>query len=406
MIDERRKRFKNKIMTLANFFRSYYHNNPEYLFSSPGRIEILGNHTDHNHGKVIVSTIDLSILALVRKTKNHYLTYKTDGYKEMKIDLNDLSVKPDEFNQSIGLIRGILFFIKQNNFHLGGLEIITTTNIFKGAGVSSSASFELLIGKIVSYCYNNDRISKLLLAKIAQKAEIIYFNKKCGLLDQMGISFGGVNYIDFRNCEKPLVKKMKFNLQNYDIILTYCLDSHSQLNKQYNSISEDMKKLASEFKMQYLRDVEENDFYQKKNQLITKYGLNTYLRGEHFFKENHRVDEFLDAIKNNDEKKIISLINESGESSFYNLKNCYINDINENLPQGILFSKRIINDGAVRVHGGGFAGTMIAFVNKNESKEYINQMQEKFGKKNVKRLSLTSSGARFIGKINDILAFR
>ena len=146
-----------------------------------------------------------------------------------------------------------------------------------------------------------------------------------------------------------------------------------------------------------------NDFYQKKNQLITKYGLNTYLRGEHFFKENHRVDEFLDAIKNNDEKKIISLINESGESSFYNLKNCYINDINENLPQGILFSKRIINDGAVRVHGGGFAGTMIAFVNKNESKEYINQMQEKFGKKNVKRLSLTSSGARFIGKINDIL---
>ena len=403
MIDEKRKRFRNKIITLANFFHSYHHNNPEYLFSSPGRVEILGNHTDHNHGKVIVGTIDLSILALVRKTKDHYLIYKTDGYKEMRIDLNDLSVKKSEFNQSIGLIRGILFFIKQNNYLIGGLEIITTTNIFKGAGVSSSAAFELLIGKIVSYCYNNDRISKLLLAKIAQQAEIIYFNKKCGLLDQMGISFGGVNYIDFKDNEKPLVKKINFRLQKYDIILTYCLDSHSQLNKQYNSISEDMKKLANEFNKQYLREVDENDFYRKKNQLITKFGLNTYLRGEHFFKENHRVDEFLNAIKNNDEEELISLINKSGESSFYNLKNCYIDDINENLPQGIILSKKIIKDGAVRVHGGGFAGTMIAFVNKNESKEYINQMQLKFGKKNVKKLSLTPNGARFIGKVNKIL---
>ncbi len=406
MIGEKRKRFKSKIMTLASFFRSYYHNNPEYLFSSPGRIEILGNHTDHNHGKVIVSTIDLCILALVRKTNNHYLIYKTDGYREMKIDLNDLSVKSNEFNKSIGLIRGILFFIKQNNYQLGGLEIITTTNIFKGAGVSSSAAFELLIGKIISYCYNYNRISKLLLAKIAQQAEIVYFNKKCGLLDQMGISFGGINYIDFKNCERPLIKKMNFHLKKYDIILIYCLDSHSQLNKQYNSISEDMKKLSGEFNKLYLRDVDEKSFYRMKNRLITKYGLNTYLRGEHFFKENLRVDEFLNAIKNNNEEKIISLINESGESSFYNLKNCYISDINENLPQGILFSKHIIKDGSVKVHGGGFAGTMIAFVNKNESKEYINQMQLKFGKKNVKKLSLTMYGTRFICKVNEILGER
>lgn len=395
--------FKRKIEKLSIYFTKYYHEKPEYVFSSPGRIEIIGNHTDHNNGKVIVGSINMCILAVVKKTNQNCLIYKTKGFGEMKVDYDDLEVKKSEYGQSIGLIRGVAYYLKKMGYKLGGVEIATVTNIFKGAGISSSAAFELLIGKILSYCYNDDQVSKIDLAKIAQLSEINYFNKSCGLLDQMGISFGGVNYIDFKNVEHPVVKNLKFSLNKYQIVLINTLDSHSKLSKNYNQIKSDMNLVANYFNKKVLRMVPYNEFKQNKSQLIDKFGENVYLRAEHYFEENHRVELAFKAIKNQNEEEFVSLISQSGESSFNKLKNCYVNSIEENLPSGILYSKQINPDGATRVHGGGFAGTMISFVKKSKVHDYVKKMQEKFGIRNVRKICLCSKGTCFVDKIENIV---
>ena len=403
LISDAQRRFINKIKILNEFFKDYFHEDGEDLFSSPGRIELLGNHTDHNHGKVLVGTVDLSILAICKKSEEPYFIYKSQGFQEMKVDINDLEVKPYEYGKSIGLIRGVLFYLKQAGYKLGGVKVITSTNIFKGAGVSSSAAFEILIGKIISYLYNNDTVTHIELARFAQKAEINYFNKPCGLLDQLGISLGGVNYIDFEDVDNPRIEKLNCFFREYDIVLTYCLDSHSSLTSYYAEIKKDMSDVSKFFGKKYLRELTLGDLHENKEKIIEKLGERAYYRGEHFFEENKRVDEALQALKTHDEAKFVELIDDSGNSSFYKLKNCMVHSINENLPQGLILSKRIIKNGGTRVHGGGFAGTMIAFVSKKESESYIKTLRNKFGPRNVVKVRLSKNGTRYIGSVKEII---
>lgn len=395
------KRFMMTIDTLAAYFRSYFHEEAEEVFSSPGRIELLGNHTDHNHGKALVGSVDLSILAVVRKSDHPYFVYKTEGYNEMKIALDDLKFRPEEKGQSIGLIRGVLFYFKERGYRLGGIQVVTTTNIFKGAGVSSSAAFENLIGRILAYCYNDDAVDSFEIAKISQLAETYYFGKACGLLDQMGSSYGGVNYIDFENDAHPYVRNLRFFFRQYDIVLTYCLDSHTTLTRQYLKIQKDMRDLSSYFGKNYLREVDESEYYARREELIARFSEAVYLRGEHFFEENRRVDLALKAIERRDEAAFVRLIDQSGDSSFSKLKNCYVNDLNENLPQGILLSKKINGNGGTRVHGGGFAGTVLSLVRKEESAAFLSEMQRRFGRNNAKKVRLSRYGTRHIGHLNE-----
>lgn len=395
------KRFMMAIDTLATFFRNYFHEEAEEVFSSPGRIELLGNHTDHNCGKALVGSVDLSILAVVGKSDQPYFVYKTDGYNEMKIALDDLKFRPEEQGQSIGLIRGVLFYLKERGYALGGIRVVTTTNIFKGAGVSSSAAFENLIGRIISYCYNDDAVSAFEIAKISQLAETHYFGKACGLLDQMGSSYGGVNYIDFANNEKPFVRNLRFFFRKYDIILTYCLDSHTALTRHYLKIQKDMKDLSSFFGKNYLREVDESEYYARRKELIERFSESVYLRGEHFFEENRRVELALKAIENRDEDSLVRLIDQSGDSSYRKLKNCYVKNVKENLPQGILLSKKINENGGTRVHGGGFAGTVLSLVRKEESGVFLSEMQRRFGKNNAKKVRLSKFGTRHIGHLGE-----
>lgn len=403
MENDRKVQFINRIKKLSDYFFDYYNDRPEDVFSSPGRVELLGNHTDHNLGKVLVGTVDLSIIAVTKKTEDNYFVYKTDGFTEMKVDINDLEAREDEYNQSISLIRGVLYYLKEAGYHLGGVKVCTITNIFKGAGVSSSAAFEVLIGKIISYYYNENQISEIELAKCAQKAEINYFNKPCGLLDQAGISLGGVNFIDFYNKENPYARRLRFSLKKYDVVLTYCLDSHSALTAHYAKIKDDLALLSTHFNVPYLRYVTFKNYLSSKEELIEKYGEDIYLRGEHFFEENLRVDKALDAIYNKDEDAFVKCIEESGNSSFYKLKNCYVENQDENLAKGILFSKSININGGTRVHGGGFAGTMLAFVRKEESQDYINEMKKLFGAKNVRKLVLSKFGTRYVAKLDELI---
>ena len=403
MINEKKARFIHTIKGLKTQFINAFKEEPTDVFSSPGRIELLGNHTDHNHGKVLVSSVNLNILALTRKRDDGKVVYHAKGYRKINININDLSLKDSEYGKSDGLIRGVLFKMKELGYYIGGVEISSKTTIFKGAGVSSSAAFEVLIAKIINYYYNEDKIDEMTIAKIAQFAECVYFNKPCGLLDQCGISLGGVNYIDFKSVEEPIVKTMQFNVKKYDIVLTNCVDSHDKLTHLYSKIKEDMALLSNYFNKEYLRQVRAKEFFEKKEELIDKFGLDVFNRGKHYFEENKRVEQAYKCILNNDEDGFVKCINDSGESSFYQLKNCYVNSIEENLPQGILKSKEYLTSGGVRVHGGGFAGTILAFVNKKETKEYISKMKEMFGEHNVKQIYLAKYGTRHIGKIENIL---
>ena len=393
------EKFEKKINGLKNLFEKIYKTSPTDVFSSPGRIELLGNHTDHNHGKVLVSSINLSILSLVRKRDDGLVVYYAKGYQKIVININDLKIRTNEYGKSNGLIRGVLFKMKELGYKIGGVEIVSKTSIFKGAGVSSSAAFEILITRIMNYYYNENKIDAFTLAQIGQFAESIYFNKPCGLLDQSGISLGGVNYIDFENLDNPKIHSINFFLKDYDIVLTNCVDSHDKLTHLYAKIKEDMHKLASYFNKEYLRQVDEKEFYAKKEELINAFSLDVYLRGKHFFEENHRVEKAYQAIINKDIKTFIKCINDSGESSFHQLKNCYVDNISENLPKGILTSKEIINDGAVRVHGGGFAGTIIAIVHHNESENYVQKMKELFGNYNVRIIKLNPRGTTHVLKL-------
>lgn len=403
MISAKQNKFNTLVYNLNLYFNEYFHHDGDYLFSSPGRIELLGNHTDHNLGKVLVGSIDLSILAIVKKTNNNYIIYKTKGFQEIKIDVNDLSYQENEINKSVNLLKGILFYIKEAGYNIGGIEVTTITNIFKGAGVSSSAAFEMLIVKIMSYCFNEDKITNLEASIIGQKAETNYFSKPCGLLDQMGISYGGINYINFKNAENPYVKHLSYRFKKYDIVLTYCLESHAQLTPYYNKIKDDMREIAKAFGKNYLGEISFNEYKEKSEELIEKFPLSMVDRSDHFFNENYRVDLALQALLDNDEDLFVRLVDLSGDSSFNKLKNCYVESINENLAQGIILSKKINVGGGTKVHGGGFAGTLIAFVRKEKTEEYMKIMREKFQDKNVRKVILSKYGTRFVGNMTDFI---
>lgn len=396
-------KFSNRVKNLTKVFYNYFGFFPTDAFTSPGRIELLGNHTDHNNGMALVSTIDLNILSLGTKSDDNHVTFHSSGFPIMDIDLEDLEKKGDERGESIGIVRGVLYRLKELGYNIGGIKACTTTTIFQGAGVSSSAAFELLIAKMISFFYNDDSIDPIVLAKVCQFAEVEYFEKPCGLLDQIGISIGSINFIDFKSTDQILTRKVYAPFKNYEFVLVQCKDGHSNLTHLYSKIKEDMFKLASYFGKNVLRDVYYKDYFNAKEDLIAKFGEDIYLRGKHYFEENLRVRKGLESLIKKDEKTFIKLLNESGESSFYQLKNCYIKSVEENLPKGILKSKEIINDGAVRVHGGGFAGTILALVNKDEVDNYVTEMKKLFGNKKVKRIVTNRFGTRHISRIEEVL---
>ena len=402
MEEKKVSKFASRVKKLKKIFEEQFVVEPEDAFTSPGRIELLGNHTDHNKGAVLVSSIDLNILSLAKKSDDEWVIIYSQGFPLMKVNVNDLEKREEEFGESIGIVRGVLYKFKELGYNIGGLKVATSTTIFKGAGVSSSAAFEIMVGKLLSYYYNDDKINPIELARIGQFSEIEYFNKPCGLLDQMGIALGSINYIDFKNLEKPYIKTLRSTLKDYDLVLVNCKDSHSSLTHLYKKIKDDMALLANHFSKNVLREVSKKEFFASKDELIEKYGEDVYLRGKHYFEENDRVRKAKDALINKDQKEFLRMINESGESSFYQLKNCYAYSLDENLPQGILKSKEIIKDGAVRVHGGGFAGTLLAITSKEETDNYIKEMRKMFGQKNVRRIATNRFGTRFICKVKDV----
>ena len=391
------KWYKNRKEKLINFFKETYNDEPTSFFSSPGRVEVLGNHTDHNNGLVMVSAIDLDIIAAIKPISENRIYFKSVGFEKNEIDLNDLSIHEDEKDTSTSLIRGVAYKFKEMGYKIGGFMAVSESNIFKGAGLSSSAAFELMIADILNELYNGSKVSRVEMAQFGQFAENVYYGKPSGLLDQMGVSLGGFNFIDFKDNSKPVVENFAFQLKDYRVVLINTGGSHGNLTSYYAAIKQDMKKVAKFFGKDNLREVSEEDFYNNLPQIKRKVGGRAIMKAIHFYEENKRVLTAYNALKDGDVTTFLNMVKESGESSYKLLQNCFVQkDTKQGIALALALSKQILKNGACRVHGGGFKGTIIAYVHVSEQINYIDKMKKMFGERNVVKVGLRQIGTSII----------
>lgn len=388
--------YENRIEEIKKLFFKKENYMPLDLFSSSGRAEILGNHTDHNHGLVMVASISCDVLAAVSPRKDNIVKICSLGYPDVIVDISDLEIKESEYGTSNALTRGVAKAIIDRGYSIKGFTAYTTSDIFKGAGVSSSAAFEVLVCEIFNYYYLNGELSSVDRAVISQYAENVYFNKPCGLLDQSGISIGSLVKLDFETPTKPKVEKLPA-LKGYTLVLTNTGGDHASLTEHYASIRLEMHEVAKCFNKSVLREVPYETFLNSVKDLTKKVSSRAILRALHFYKENERVIKATNKLIKNDAKGFLKEVNESGLSSLNLLQNCYVpGETNQPVVLGIELSRAIIKDGAVRVHGGGFAGSILAFVSNNEVDFYVEKMSEVFGKENVFKANIREIGTTII----------
>ena len=372
-----------RINALEKRFETLEGAKPEHLFSSSGRAEILGNHTDHNHGLVMVAAISCDILAAVSIRSDGIVKIIADDYPPVEVDITDLEIKPEEFGTSNALTRGVAKGIIDRGYKIKGFTAYTTSNIFKGAGVSSSAAFEVLVAEIFNSLYLNGKLTAVDRAVISQYAENVYFNKPCGILDQSGISIGSLVKLDFNEPTKPVIEKID-PPAGYTLVITNTGGDHADLTDHYAAIRKEMEAVANYFGKKVLRDVEYSEFIEHVPALKRHFSGRAIMRAMHFYAENDRVIAARDALKSNNVKDFLKNVNESGLSSLILLQNCCVpGDVQQPVVLGIEYSRRIIKDGAVRVHGGGFAGSILAFVKDEEVSDYVRDMSKLFGAENV-----------------------
>ena len=377
-------------MTLKEEFKKTFNSEATHEAFSYGRFEVLGNHTDHNHGLCIAATCNLSIDTYVKINDTSHIRFKSLGYDFIDLDLADLDIKENEKFTSISLIRGIANYFKEHNFNIGGFDAVAQSNIFPGAGVSSSAAFESLIGVIFNALFNDNKIDKLTIAKAGQYAENKYFGKKSGLLDQIGCGFSNLSYIDFKDIDNPLVERIDFPFSDLKFVIVNTGGSHADLSDLYSAIPLDMYNAAKKLGVSYLRDASKED-----DPSLTDIERN---RAKHFFSENKRVEKMKICLENKDEQGFLDCINESRISSTKNLKNMMVDENYYGSPlEGTdLAMKAMDNLGAVKINGGGFAGSIIAVVPSNKLDKFMNVMKEKYGNDNVVEVYINKEGPRVI----------
>lgn len=373
-----------------------------HFISSPGRTEICGNHTDHQNGMVIAASINLDNVCVVKATKNNIATFTDDVFGVNKVDLSNLYPLEAEKGNTKSIIRGVAARLQKLGYSIGGFDAFQDVNVPVGSGLSSSACFEVLVTEIYNYFYNDCKVSDVDRAIISQWVENNYFGKPCGLMDQMAISVGGFVHIDFSNKEKPVIRKLDFNFKDYgyDMMVVNVKANHADLTDEYAAMPNEMKKVASFFKKEVLGELNKKEFYNKLYDLRDKISDDrAILRAIHFYYENDRVKAFAEAIENKNILKILDIINESGTSSFKYLQNVYVNSDSCRQPMSLALalSDDIKGDvGAHRVHGGGFAGTMLAIVKNDMTDNYISKISTLFGKDSVLKFCIRGVGTKVI----------
>lgn len=353
-------------------------------FSAPGRTEVGGNHTDHNNGKVLAAAVNLDVIAAVKKTENGVIRLKSAGYPMDTVDTAELSVQESEKERSAALIRGVCARLKALGYKVGGFDAVTASRVLKGSGLSSSAAFEVLVVTILSHLYNGGAIAPVEAAQISKYAENVYFGKPSGLLDQMAASVGGFTTMDFADPAAPKIEKIDFDLEKlgYALCVVDTGGNHADLTGEYAAVPAEMKAVAAEMGASVLREVDEAAFYAAIPSLRKTVGDRAVLRAIHFFSDNRIVDGEVGALKSGDFEEFKRLVIASGRSSAVNLQNVFavVNPQEQGLSLALaLIERQLSGRGAWRVHGGGFAGTVQAYVPLDMLEGFRAEMEAVFG---------------------------
>lgn len=376
---------------LFDKFKKSFNADCAYFASSSGRVEVCGNHTDHNGGRVVSCAISLDTLSAFLPTDNNVVHIKSEGYDDIVVDLSK------DGNEKIGtssaLVRGVVVGLKERGYNVGGFNACFTSNVLGGAGISSSASFEVLVAEIMNFLYNDGKIDNEEKSKIAQFSENVYFGKPCGLLDQTAIAFGGLKRLDFSNKEKISVTNIENNLSDYTLILINSGGSHADLTDEYAAIPKEMFAVANMLNKERLIDIDKTEFFRSLPKIYNSVSDRAILRAVHFFEENERVDGVYNALNGNDYDSFIKMINASGESSLCKLQNCYVSGRTEQpIPKALAIAKTFNVNGASRVHGGGFAGSILNVVKNSEKDMFISKMKAFYSDCDILPLRVRSVG--------------
>ena len=382
-----------RLSAVARTFEATFGRAPADLFSSPGRIEIVGNHTDHNAGKVLAAAVNVDTVAAVSPREDGVIEVKSEDYPPMLVELSDVSFKASELGTSAALIKGVADFYMRAGVRVGGFSACMTSTVPRGSGMSSSSSFELMIAEILNVYYNSGSLDPVFKARASQYAENVYFGKPSGLMDQTAISVGGVNMIDFRDFERPEFENAKWSFDDLDIFVAATGGDHSDLTDDYAAIPAEMKAVAEAMGGKLLRDIDPAAFYAAEDGLRSSLSPRALLRAEHFFEENVRVEQAAAAIASGDERAFLDAVNASGMSSAVKLQNLRSSRGDRALEDALDFAGTLDGVAAKRVHGGGFAGTILLFVRKASSCAVKDALIRRFGADNVFELSVRSSGA-------------
>ncbi len=354
------------------------------FFSAPGRVELGGNHTDHQHGRVLAAAVNLDTVACAAPDGSRHIRIRSQGYPEITVDLERLSPRPEERGSSAALVRGVAAGFQAAGFPAGGVHACVASSVPSGSGLSSSASFEILLGTILNTFFCGGKADALQIAGVGQYAENVFFGKPCGLMDQLACAAGGSIAVDFKEAARPVIRRIPCNpaAAGYALCIVNTGASHAELTAEYAAIPGEMKQAAAFFGRETLRDVEEADFWRCLPTLREAVGDRAVLRAVHFFTDNALAGEEARALEQGDFSRFLEFVNRSGESSARNLQNlsCAARPAEQPLPVAIALARRLLGGrGAVRVHGGGFAGTIQAYVPFDRKKDFRRGMEAVFG---------------------------
>ena len=382
----------------ASFFDTFGRK-PQYLFSAPGRTEIGGNHTDHQLGRVLAGAVSLETVAAVAENGENIVRVLSEGYPLCEIDLDDLAIRPEEFGTTKALIRGVAAGTGLKK----GFDAYVTSTVLPGSGLSSSAAFEVLLGTIASRL-SGAGLTAVEIAQLGQRVENDYFGKPCGLMDQMASSVGGIITIDFADPDRPVVEHLDFDFAACGHALCI-IDSgadHANLTDEYAAIPRDMKAVAALFGKEVLRQVNPAEFYARLNEVRAAAGDRAVMRAMHFFADNQRVADQVSALKAGNFEEFLRLVNESGRSSWLYLQNVVPAGYtaHQELAVALALADHLLNGrGACRVHGGGFAGTIQAFVPTDMLEEFCSGMEAVLGEGSCHVLSIRPEGGILLEEV-------
>lgn len=390
----------DRYIGLMNEFNSTYSNDDVELFSSPGRTEIGGNHTDHNYGRVLAGAVNLDNIAVAAKNGTNVIRIKSVGYPEFQVDLSELAIDESQFYTSSSLVKGICARMKELGYQIGGFDACIEGRVPKGSGLSSSASFEVLIGAIVNHLFNGGRMSGVENAIIGQWSENNYFGKPCGLMDQTACSVGGLITIDFKDPSKPIVKEVDFDFVStgFALVITDVGGGHDDAASQaeYASLPTEMKAVASVLGAKVLREVTLEQIVEKIPEIREKTGDRAILRAFHFQGDNQRVVDQVAALENKDFQSFLKMVVESGYSSYMYNQNIFdvVHKDEQVVSLALALSEMILKGrGAWRVHGGGFGGTIQAFVPQDLLDKYVSTLEHVYGPGSCHKLFIRAKGS-------------